>query len=116
MLPFAYLCIISLQTKLDLNPRVEMVLRECPLGTRSNVHDCVAAAQTLQKALNQELSQGVSILQAVTDQRAFFSNLSVSFGRRLQEYLTAQFVHNVSVKEYLNVVSDLLCAECRQLY
>lgn len=86
----------SPQTKLDLNPRVEMVLQECPLGTRSNVQDCVAAAQTLQKALNQELSQGISILQSVTDQRAFFSNLSVAFGKRLQEYLAAQFVHNVS--------------------
>jgi hypothetical protein len=81
--------------KLNLNPRVEVVLQECPLGTRSNVQDCVAASQTLQKALNQELSQGVSILQAVTDQTEFFSNLSVAFGKRLQEYLTAQFVHSV---------------------
>lgn len=74
-----------------------MVLQECPLGTKSNVQDCAAAAVTLQKASNQELSQGVSILQAVTDQRAFFSKLSVSFGKRLQEYLTAQFIHNVSL-------------------
>ena len=75
-----------------------MVLQECPLGTRSNVQDCVAAAKALQTAFSQELSQGVSILQAVTDQRAFFSNLSHTFGKRLQEYLTAQFVHNVNVK------------------
>ena len=72
-----------------------MVLQECPLGTRRNVEDCVTAAQTLQKALSQELSQGLSILQSVTDQRAFFSNLSSAFGKRLQEYLTAQFLHNV---------------------
>ena len=85
----------TLQTKLDLNPKVEMVLQECPLGTRSNVQDCVNAAHTLQKAIGQELSLGVSILQSVTDQTTFFSNLSLAFGRRLQEHLTAQFLNNV---------------------
>lgn len=113
------------QTKLDLNPRVEMVLQKCPLGTRSNVQDCVVAAQTLQRALNQELSQGVSILQAVTDQRAFFSNLSFAFGKRLQESLT---FHNVS--DWLIVVSHIIvftdvgnytdrecsCSACKQSY
>ena len=92
-----------------------MILQECPLGTRSNVQDCVVAAQTLQKALNQDLSQGVSILQAVSDQRAFFSNLSFAFGRRLQEYLTAQFVHNVSVCLVL-LRHTILVIGCRQLY
>ena len=77
-----------------------MVLQECPLGTRSNIQDCVTAAQTVQKALNQELSPHLSILQAVTDQKEFFSKLSSAFGKRLQEYLTAQFVNNVSVRRY----------------
>ncbi len=81
--------------KLDLDPRVEIVLQECPLGTRSNIQDCVTAAQTLQKAINQEQSPGVSILQAVRDQKEYFSRLSSAFGRRLQENLTSQFVHNV---------------------
>lgn len=72
------------------------VLQECPLGTSGNVQDCVAAAQTLQMALCQELSQGLSILQAVTDQNSFFSTLSLDFGRRLQEHLRTQFIHNVS--------------------
>lgn len=85
-----------IQTKLDLSPEIEVVLQECPFGTKRNVEDCVFAAQSLQKALGQELTAGLSILQGVTDQRTFFSNLSLAFGKRLQEYLTAQFVHNVS--------------------
>ena len=86
-----------MQSKLDLEPQIEMVLQECPLGTRPNIQDCVMAAGLLQKALCQELSRGVAIIQAVTDQTELFSNLSCSFGKRLQEYLTAQFVNNVSV-------------------
>ena len=86
---------VTIQIKLDLNPRVEMVLQECPLGTRSNVQDCASAAQTLQKAIGQELSLGVSILQAVTDQTTFFSSLSMAFGKRLQEHLATQFLNNV---------------------
>lgn len=55
--------IILLQTKLDLSPEIEVVLQECPFGTKRNVEDCVFAAQSLQKALGQELTHGLSILQ-----------------------------------------------------
>lgn len=82
-----------------------MVLQECPLGSRSNIQDCVIAAQTLQKAIGQELSLGVPILQAVTDQTAFFSNLSLAFGKRLQEHLTTQFLSYVSNACHHNVES-----------
>ena len=53
----------SLQTKLDLDPRVERTLLNAPLSGASNVRDCTVAAKTLQEAAKFELSQGVSILQ-----------------------------------------------------
>ncbi len=74
---------------------METVLQECPLSSRTNIQDCVMAAKMLHDALCQELSQGLTIIQAVTDQTKFFSELSSSFGRRLQEYLTSQFLTNV---------------------
>ena len=73
------------------------MLQECPLHTDSNIQSCIDAAKALQTALCQELGQGLGILQAVTDQSTFFSNLSSSFGKRLQEHLTSQFIHSVSV-------------------
>lgn len=84
------------------------MLQECPLGSSSNVQDCVAAAQTLQQALCQELSQGLSILQAVTDQNAFFSNLSQDFGKRLQVHLTSQFTHEVHKRTPCIMIADFL--------
>ena len=83
------------------------MLREHPLGTRGNIQDCTAAAQMLQIALGQELGMGLSILQAVTDQREFFSVLTSGFGKRLQEHLTAKFVHNVIRMFVLTVVKLL---------
>ena len=101
-----------MQVKLDLNPRVEMVLQECPLGTRSNVQDCVNAAQTLQKAIGQELSLGVSILQAVTDQTTFFSSLSMAFGKRLQEHLATQFLTNVRLcSQKISFMHSVMCRQ-----
>ena len=83
------------QTKLDLDPMVEKVLTESPLTGSSHLRDCTQAALTLQAAISQELSQGVSILQAVTEQKQFFSNLSFTFGRRLHEALSGMFVSQV---------------------
>ena len=85
-----------LQGKLDLDARVETILQDTPLSGHSNIRDCEAAAQTLQEALRQELSPGISILQAVSEQKELFAKLSATFGRRLHEHLSTQFVQNVS--------------------
>lgn len=87
----------SHQNKLDLDPSVERILRESPLSGTAAIRDCTGAAQTLQEVINHELSQGISILQAVTEQKQFFANLSFTFGRRLHEHLSSTFVGQVSV-------------------
>ena len=71
------------------------ILENSPLTGSSNIRDCTNAVVTLQEAVNQELSQGVSILQAVTDQKQFFAGLSFTFGRRLHTHLTELFVQQV---------------------
>lgn len=81
---------------MDLDSRVEKILCDTPLTTPSNIKDCEAAAQTLQQALNQDLSPGISILQAVSEQKELFAKLSATFGGRLHEHLSTQFVQNVS--------------------
>lgn len=85
-----------MQDKLDLDARVESILEDTPLSGHSNIRDCEAAAQTLQEALRQELNPGISILQAVSEQKELFTKLSATFGRRLHEHLSTQFVQNVS--------------------
>lgn len=85
-----------MQGKLDLDSRVESILEDTPLSGHSNIRDCEAAAQTLQEALRQELNPGISILQAVSEQKELFTKLSATFGRRLHEHLSTQFVQNVS--------------------
>ena len=86
----------SLQTKLDLDLLVESTLLEAPLSGASNIRDCTVAAETLQSAASQELSQGVFILQAVTERKDYFSKMSFEFGRRLHEHLSGLFVQLVS--------------------
>ena len=90
------MCVCVLQSKLDLDSRVESILCDTPLTTLSNIRDCEAAAETLQKAIDQELSPGISILQAVSEQKELFTKLSATFGRRLHEHLSTIFVQNVS--------------------
>ena len=85
-----------MQDKLDLDERVESILQETPLSGNSNIRDCEAAAETLQEALRQELSPGITILQANSEQKELFAKLSATFGRRLHEHLSTQFVENVS--------------------
>ena len=43
--------------------------------------------------MNQQLSKGVQIMQAVSEQKMFFSNLSFDFGKKLQEHLITTFGH-----------------------
>lgn len=85
-----------------------MILHDSPLGTKSDIQDCVMAAKKLQEALNQDLGQGVSILQAVTDQTALFSDLSMAFGKKMVEYLKAQFVQSVSLLGHCMQLPQLL--------
>ena len=80
---------------------MQSILEDTPLSGHSNIRDCEAAAQTLQEALRQELNPGISILQAVSEQKELFTKLSATFGRRLHEHLSTQFVENVSYNECL---------------
>jgi hypothetical protein len=82
----------ELVTKLDLDERVEHTLLNSPLSGISCIRDCTVAVTTLQNAAKFELSQGVSILQAVTERKQYFASLSFKFGRRLHEHLTGLFV------------------------
>jgi hypothetical protein len=82
----------ELVTKLDLDPRVEHTLLRTRLSETSSIKDWTLAATKLQEASDFELSPGVSILQAVTERKEYFSSLSFKFGRRLQEHLTGLFV------------------------
>lgn len=75
---------------------MESILEDTPLSGHSNIRDCEAAAETLQEALRQELNPGISILTAVSEQKELFTKLSATFGRRLHEHLSTQFVQNVS--------------------
>ena len=50
----------------------------------SNIRDCTKAVKDLHRVMSQQLSQGVQIMQAVSDQKNYFSELSFEFGRRLQ--------------------------------
>lgn len=91
------MCVLFfLQSKLDLDSRVENILNDTSLTGPSNIRDCEAAAETLQQALRQDLSPGISILQAVSEQKELFAKLSATFGRRLHEHLSTLFVQNVS--------------------
>ena len=83
------------QNKLDLDPSVERILRNSSLSGTAAIRDCTNAAQALQDAVSRELSQGVSILQAVTDQKKLFATLSFTFGRRLHEHLSSMFASQV---------------------
>ena len=122
----------DLVCKLDLDPQVEPVLLHSPLTSASNIRDCTNACATLQEAVNQELSQGVSILQvssdgskliclaihdphalplpplsfqAVTEQKQSFSTLSFTFGRRLYTHLSQSFVQQVGILTQLELVA-----------
>lgn len=87
-----------LQAKLDLDQRVEEVLLREPLSSPNHIRDCELAAQTLQTALKDvsEFPSGVEILQAVTEQKENFKELSASFGRRLFAHVSGLFTLNVS--------------------
>ena len=89
------------QNKLDLDPSVERILRNSSLSGTAAIRDCTNAAQALQDAVSRELSQGVSILQAVTDQKKLFATLSFTFGRRLHEHLSSMFASQVGNNQLL---------------
>ena len=88
------MCIL-VQTKLDLSPRIEDILKSSSLSGSSRISDCTKAARDLQKAMNEEFSQGVSILQAVSDQKQRFSGLSFEFSKRLSNHLCGLFTTKV---------------------
>ena len=88
---------VFMQTKLDLSPRIEDILKLSSLSGASKITDCTKAARDLQKAMNEEFSQGVSILQAVSDQKQRFSGLSFEFSKRLSNHLCGQFTAKVMV-------------------
>ena len=88
---------------------MESILNDTPLTGTSNLRDCEAAAQLLQHAANQEFSPGISMLQAVTDQRKLFAELSSTFARRLYEHLSGMFVQTVSC-DWLHICC--VCVSC----
>ena len=89
---------MPVQSKLDLDPRVEEVLTEGQLNNPSEIRDCELAAQTLADSLQQvgDLPRGVELLEAVTEQTEAFRSLSAAFGRRLHTHFTGLFTLNVS--------------------
>ena len=98
--------IFQIQDKLNLDPRVERVLRTPKLTGDSDIKDCVNAVQDLHYVLSQQLSQGVQIMQAVSDQKNFFSELSFEFGKKLKVCIVhvQMYLYNVHVhvKIHLN--------------
>ena len=97
LLPTPLLAIFTLQKKLDLSPRIEEILKSSPLVGSTKISDCTKAARDLQKAMNEEFSQGVPILQAVTEQKQRFSALSFEFCNRLSNHLCGLFTTKVHV-------------------
>ena len=92
------------QSKLDIDDHVVEVLETSPLSGALNIRECSAAAQTLQEAMGQELSQGVALLQSVAERKKFFDDLSFIFARRVHEHLSGLFVENVSMSVFLRKV------------
>lgn len=84
---------------------MEKILLHEPLSSPSDIRDCELAAQTLQTSLKQvsELPSGVEVLQAVTDQKEKFKDLSAMFGRRFHGHISGLFT--------LNVRSTILCSK-----
>ncbi len=63
---------------------MEHVLRTPKLSSDSGIRDCSNAIQDLHYVMSQQLSQGVQIMQAVSDQKNYFSELSFNFGKKLK--------------------------------
>ncbi|XP_065898319.1 exocyst complex component 1-like isoform X2 [Dysidea avara] len=81
----------TLVKKLDLDPAVERILRHYELKGPSNIEACTNAARQLQNACNMELPPGLSLLQAVTDQKKHFTELTSVFSLRLKTFLVKLF-------------------------
>uniref|UniRef100_A0A1X7VCF4 Exocyst complex component Sec3 PIP2-binding N-terminal domain-containing protein n=1 Tax=Amphimedon queenslandica TaxID=400682 RepID=A0A1X7VCF4_AMPQE len=77
--------------KLYLEPRVERILSSASFHDEQNIRECTESVKKLHNVMRQELSQGVQVMQAVTDQNAHFSRLSFSFGARLKDHLCTTF-------------------------
>lgn len=74
---------------------MERILRHYELKGLSNVEACTNAARQLQSACNVELPPGLSLLQAVTDQKKHFTELTSVFSLRLKTYLIKLFNEQV---------------------
>lgn len=62
-------------------------MRSSQLNGDHNIRECTNAVKDLHHVMSQQLSQGVQIMQAVSDQKNYFSELSFEFGRRLQVHV-----------------------------
>jgi hypothetical protein len=82
--------------KLYLDPKIEKTLKTCQLTGDSNIRTCTEAIKSLQRVMSQQLSPGVHIMQAVTDQNKYFTELSRNFGQRLQQHLCMLFAQRAT--------------------
>ena len=63
---------------------MERILSSASFHTEQDIRECTDSVKKLHNVMRQELSQGVQVMQAVSDQNAHFSKLSFSFGARLK--------------------------------
>ena len=71
------------------------ILRNYELKGHMNVDSCTNAARQLQNACNMELPPGLSLLQAVADQKKYFKSLVSTFSQRLMTFLIKLFNEQV---------------------
>ena len=62
-----------------------------------NIESCTNAARQLQNACNMELPPGLSLLQAVADQKKYFKSLVSTFSQRLMTFLMKLFAEQVNI-------------------
>ena len=72
------------QGKLYLDPKVERTLSSASFSNEQDIRESTEAVKKLHHVMRQELSQGVHVMQAVTDQNANFAKLSFNFGTKLK--------------------------------
>jgi len=91
--------------QLDLSKGAIKALTEGDLSTDSGIEACTDAADALQQAMEVQLPQGLSKLQAVVEQQKLFSSLRQQFSNRLYSFLEQLFNKQGSSQVQMNVTN-----------